>query len=605
MAEKEEEKEKVNAYNHITKIKMNDKNDLNNKDNIHNNIHIINNKNIQKINFLKELIKENKQIYHNNINNIKSATINLKQNLLLIKIPNCQYTPKDLEQNLIKQKLISNTILIYKEEFDSIKENLRLLEEEYNTCSIQLYNLISMKDNYEEIIKENSRYIFKNLMISYDQNIGQSISNNIIEEKSDFFIFNDKNKNNINIEIYDINNVQNLTKLSDYIYNLLSLHITSLINEINIKTLIFSKIEEIFYEFIEKKLKCENFIKKFAYNISILDDKIHNFIIIPRFELLLKYLLKIFSLDKIINDYMKFINNDYIFNKKNLNEKYNEIKIKIQNSTKEKIQYIVQEKEYKNNIKCFNQIEKIKNEISENEKKIIIEKNKYLLNEKKYKTKIKRLENINNENDVQKTIENIQQKVKTLTEKIGNITNGKNINSKRESSSREHCNITEINNKNKTNINSECYVLISNISTVTNFDPLNDYDIKPELKGYNKSLIILDNNNININFMEIKKEIKINTKLIKNIIINQNMKKIIYYLHKFKKKNNNIQLLLIEEKNNDGGLDLDELIKCIYNKYFCLSIILTNDKIINIIFITYKDFKSWLKILDVFFQKNQ
>ncbi len=83
------------------------------------------------------------------------------------------------------------------------------------------------------------------------------------------------------------------------------------------------------------------------------------------------------------------------------------------------------------------------------------------------------------------------------------------------------------------------------------------------------------------------------------------MKKIIYYLHKFKKKNNNIQLLLIEEKNNDGGLDLDELIKCIYNKYFCLSIILTNDKIINIIFITYKDFKSWLKILDVFFQKNQ
>lgn len=249
-----------------------------------NEINYYNIKNIRKesINYSKDIYNLKSAINNNNskfrakINKIRDDIIKLKSKLSEIKVPFCKYTQKDLEQNLIKQKLLINTINLFKEEFDSNKENILLLEEENNICTSQLYNYISLKDNYEESIKDNTKYIFKNLMISYDQNIGQSVSSNLIEEGSESFLFN--NKNNINVESYDIDNIQSLPKFSNYIYKLLSLHITSLINEINIKAILFSSIEGIYYNFLQKKISCDNFIKQLAYNICVSDDKIHNFI---------------------------------------------------------------------------------------------------------------------------------------------------------------------------------------------------------------------------------------------------------------------------------------------------------------------------------------
>lgn len=583
-----------------------------------------NSQNIEEINSLKSLINENNEIFSKKIKDIKNNIMNLNTKLLSIKVPNCILSKKDLEQNLIKQKIISNTILVYKEEFDSIKENILLLEEEKNNCSFQLYNLISMKDNYEEIIKENCKYIFKNLMISYDQNTCQSVSNNIIGEDSQQFLFN--NKNIISVESYDINNIENLPKFSNYIYKLLSSHITSLTNENNIKPLIFSSIEGSFYDFIEKKINVQNFIKKIASNITLSDDKIHNFIIISRFEVLLKYVIKIFSFEKTIKDYMYFLNNDYLFNKNYFEKKYEEIKINIQNCTKEKMEYNKkykeQEKEFNKKMESLNEIKKIKNEIIKNEEKIKIEENKYLINDIKYKNKIKKLKIINrnnnlNENDIQKTIKDLEKNINNLSEKIKNKNNKKkpHNNLNLETTSPELCNITGINNEksinnNKSKINSNCYILITNIQNEIDFDPLKEYNIKPESKGYNKSLIILDNNNINIIFNQLKEKIKItiNKNMIKNIMIHQNMKKIIYYTKKYNKiPKNNIQILLKEEENKNqlNEINTDELIKCIYNKYFCLNILLSNDKIINIIFLTYSNFKIWLKIFDEFCKNNK
>ena len=161
----------------------------------------------KNINDIKSLIKKSNSKCKTKINKIKNDILILKKQISEIEIPYCKYTQKDKEQNLIKQKLISNTINLYQEEFDSNKENILLLEEEYNNCSLQLYNLISLKDNYEESINDNSKYIFKNLMISLDQNTGQSISNYSIEESSLLF-FNEKN--NIKIQFYDINNINNI-----------------------------------------------------------------------------------------------------------------------------------------------------------------------------------------------------------------------------------------------------------------------------------------------------------------------------------------------------------------------------------------------------------
>ena len=575
------------------------------------------NKKIEENNYSKQIqdiklsIKKNRCKFKNKINKIQNDILILKTKISEIQIPNCKYTQKDLEQNLIKLKLLSNTINLYKEEFDSNKENLLLLMEEYNNCTLQLYNYISIKDNYEESIKENSKYIFKNLMISLDQNTGQSISNNSIEEQSGILFFN--SKNNLKVEIYDINNIQNLPKFSNMIYKILSSHIASLITENNIKSLIFSCIELIFYDLIENKINAEEFVKKIALNISSSNDKINNFIIISRFELILKYIIKIFSLEKIISDLMKFINSDFSSNKKLLEKKQEEIKIKIQNATKEKIEYSKTysfiEKEYNNKMIALNKIESMKQEIIKKENEINIEEKNYKILEITKRKEINKYENINkaldiylNENDIQKTIENIQKNINNLSFQLRNKKD-ENINLL---NSKELCNITDINNKKlyqqnykEIKIKSDCYILIQNAFMNMDFDPIKDYDKKPESKGFNKSLIYYENENINIIFNQLKNDLnlKISYNSIKRIIINPVMKKIIHYINKYEKEKNKIELILMNEK----GINTDELIKYIYNKYFCLTLELMNEKVINIIFLTYENFKTWLKIFDKFF----
>ena len=569
----------------------------------------------ENIEEIKSLILKNKSKYKMKINKIQNEILILKSKISEVEIPFCQYTKKDLEQNLIKQKIISNTINLYKEEFDSTKENILLLEEEYNNSTLHLYNLISLKDNYEEIIKENSKYIFKNLMISLDQNTGQSISDNSNEEQSTLFFFD--NKNNLKVEYCDINNIQNLPKFSKIIYKILSSHIASLNSENNIKSQIFSSIEGLYYDFIENKINEENFVKNIAMNISSSNDKINNFIIISRFELLLKYIIKTFSFEKIINDLMKFINSDYENNKKLLEKKLGEIKLKIQNATKEKFEYIKtyskMEKEYNIKIIELNKIDSMKLEINKKENEIISEEKKYKMLEINQKKKIDRLENLNKtfdlylkESDIQKTIENIQKNINNLSFQIKHKKNGKITNSyNNELNSKELCNITDINNKKiyqdsskEIKIKSDCYILIKNSFDNIEFDPIKDYDTKPESKGFNKSLIYFEKDNVNIIFNQIKENIniKIDYNSIKHIIINPIMKKIIYYMKKYNKEKNQIELILM----NETGINSNELIKFIYNKYFCMSLELINEKIINIIFLTYENFKTWLKIFDKF-----
>ena len=571
----------------------------------------------KNINDIKSLIKKSNSKCKTKINKIKNDILILKKQISEIEIPYCKYTQKDKEQNLIKQKLISNTINLYQEEFDSNKENILLLEEEYNNCSLQLYNLISLKDNYEESINDNSKYIFKNLMISLDQNTGQSISNYSIEESSLLF-FNEKN--NIKIQFYDINNINNLSKFSNKIYKILSSNITSLITENNMKSIIFSSIEGVYYDFIENKINAENFVKKIALNISTSNDKIYNFIIMSRFELLLKYIVKIFSLEKIINDLMQFINNDYSKNKKIFENNEEEIKLKIQNLTKEKIEYnkaySVIEKEYNNKMEALNKVEKLKKEILNKEEEIKNEEKKYKIFEINQRKKINRLENINikfdiflNESDIQKTIQDIQKNINNLSDQIKLKKDEKMYYSNTELDSKELCNITDINNKQlyqdetkNIKIKSDCYILIKNKSDNIEFNPIKDYDIKPESKGFNKSLICFENDIINIIFNHIKDDlnIKIHTKSIKRIIINPIMKTIIHYMKKYNNQKDKIKLILTNEKE----ISSDEIIKYIYNKYFCLSLELENNKIINIIFLTYENFKSWLKIIDKFNDSN-
>ena len=74
------------------------------------------------------------------------------------------------------------------------------------------------------------------------------------------------------------------------------------------------------------------------------------------------------------------------------------------------------------------------------------------------------------------------------------------------------------------------------------------------------------------------------------------MNQIIHYMKKYIQEKNNIKIILKNEKEISSA----ELIKFINNKYFCLSLTLENSKIINIIFLTYENFKIWPIILDKF-----
>lgn len=608
-------------------------------------------KNQNTINSLKMKAERNSFASENNINKLKNDIKELEINLSSLKDPHCKYTKKDIEQNLIKLKIISNTIKLFKEEFDSIKENLLLLDEEYNICSLNLVYFISIKDSYEEIIKINSKNIFKNLIISYDQNIGESISSKISEkEVIKDNIFNSYNKeNNLIIESYDIYNITLLQKFSNFIYKIFSTYITSLEQENNIKSLIFSIIEEKYYDFINGKSKLENFVNELAYNITTSNDKVNNFVSLPRFEILLKYIIKIFSLEKTINKTIKFINEDYPYNLEFFKIKYEDIKKKIQVSTREKIECQMQHKEmeleYKKLISYQNEIEKIKKEIQIKEEEITNEVNKYLIINKKYENKIKKLENINNVLNMKydgintkNVLENIKNKINDLYDEINNkikLTNSTNkndliislytkINKTIENNNEDddQVNITSLDNINinkkeeelilsnpKFNINTtiDCYIRFSNKINEYDFDPINDYDIKPELKGYIKSLINLSGKVIKIKQNQ-NNCYNIEIKEIINIKIHENMGKINYIIRKYKKlntNNNNIENILKDIKlNEEMKMDTKDIIKCIYNKYYCLSVILCTEKRINIIFLSYEPFKAWLKILDDIIEKN-
>jgi hypothetical protein len=65
-----------------------------------------------------------------------------------------------MDQNLIKEKVILKTIKLHENELIQVEENLKLLKEEKISSSNELLNLMSLRENYEELIKIRAKYIF-------------------------------------------------------------------------------------------------------------------------------------------------------------------------------------------------------------------------------------------------------------------------------------------------------------------------------------------------------------------------------------------------------------------------------------------------------------
>ena len=507
-------------------------------------------KNKQRIESLSSLISKETRLSEDKIKILNEEILSLQKEISNINQPNTNFTQKDLDQNLIKEKFINKTLKLHQDELNQIEENLKLLKEEKLASSNELLNLMSLRENYEELIKERSKYIFKSQKIK--KSLIDKSENNITEIDLNRLTDNNFDISKTNIEYHDIINIQSINKLSNFLYKIISSNIvstfSSLLIELNLKNVILSCIENAHNKFMKNnfhytKNKTNSFIREISVNIVNSDIKISNIFIEPQFEILLKLTFKLFSIEKIINDELKFVNNDYTSNKNILKNKKEIIITKINDCISQK--KIIENEKLKIRNDCnmsknyFDKVQEYKNMINLKKREIQKIQNELLVTQKMYQNQInnlqnanKKLENTYNNIDMKYKIEKINQQIEYLFKGIK--TKIKNIN--------------DINIKN--NFINEM---------IQDIDKCLD---NSEMGGTNLSLKYKDNsnNNLNLNNLRINEDFYSNTsRNYNNIEINDELNKIInsninsYNEYEISRINKN------DEKNFDKNAENDEM----------------------------------------------
>ncbi len=141
----------------------------------------------------------------------------------------------------------------------------------------------------------------------------------------------------------------------------------------------------------------------------------------------------------------------------------------------------------------------------------------------------------------------------------------------------------------------DCFIQLVDENVQIEFNPLKDYDKKIENLNFNKAIIQLNKSNKTLEITQIQKEpLEININLLEKTVVIGSMKKILNVIQLYKNNyKSNIQLIL-SDKNLSEQIPNDDIIKCVYNKYYLFSVILSIKKKLNLIFLTYKTFKNWL-----------
>ena len=511
------------------------------------------------------------------------------------------------------------------EEILSLQNKLKELKNEKINKKLELENLLSNKESYEEIFKnllnddfnqssQINKYEDINILIN---DLDNCSSEKIIEQIKILF-----NEFKINYNEYDINEISNEIK---YNYPLVKINKNLSQNEI------INKFLNEFYEPINKIVKNK-----------IPENKLY---------LLIKYLIKIISLDKRIQNNFYSINKIYKDNKKEIKEKILEL-----SNSKELLNEKLEEAnnnilKLENKINLYSKVSRNRNrnsfkKSSSNKfRKGVLTKetnfdfSKFIPN---YSNKDNIYYNYSNfkKNSISKEIKltsprkdnNKLIKKLMIEENLNNNSFLKNKISPLTSSHRSF--ISNSNNHliNRMNIQqSFCFFKFINKNT-KKFNPLNNFDISPEILGYIKGFISIDFSNKFLSFIPINNEIiknysnkekrkKFNIRFdkISNIYIENIMKDIItIYINslKFYKKCEN-DCLGIEEnislnkfihlkEFNNINLDTAQRIKATQNKYFpfFISIFDKNDKF-EIIFIDYNEFINWFNGIEIIVKNNR
>ena len=531
------------------------------------------------------------------------------------------------ESFFIKMKIgeTKDKIAILKKNFNKKNIDISTLQEELKEIKLkkenkkkELENLLSNKESFELI---------------YNSLINDNWENNSQRENFNKIKLNINDLENCSIETL-IEQIKNIFKEFSIIYN------ENNLNEIS------NEIKNNFSITSNNNLSEEEIINNYLNEIN---EKIKNTpknnIPNNQIELIIKYIIKLISLDKRIQDNYNFIFKIYKERKKEIKEKISELI-----NTKEFIDEKIEESrnnisKLENKIHLYGQFsrnkatsnqfrksflakecktENLKNKKCSNLIKNTTRENLY----KNFKKKVikKELKLMTSPRKMDNLIENLSNNFNNLCNNIKN-----KINTSNSFSNRLKIPILNQNLYLKKGIihQSFCYFKFINKKD-KKFNPLINFDISPEILGYYKGFIYIDftcnlllftplpnDNNLN---NKVNESLKINLRKISNIHIENIMRDIIkIYINalKFYKKYENNNYHYIEEnvslnkfihlkEFNNIDLDTNQRIKATQNKYFPFSISLFNsDERFEIIFIDYNEFINWYKGIEVIVNNNK
>ena len=306
------------------------------KKNIDNYSNIIHQKILEIKEKENEIIKSKKMV-ENEINKLNKEINNIEDNIKKIKNSSNNEDFYKMSYEKIEELIMNDGICLesfqkgkkitkkeknlskLNDEKNKVIESLLMLKEEKNSINFYLFNIVSEKESIEENLKlilfdciDKDKIKNKNI-----KNLNKKISN-FLNENNIKFDFNFKDFN-LDFEkcSFDISNfIINFINENDFEDNS---------NQIkNIKNNLFIFFQNNFIKFDKNNI--ENYLNEISLNL------INNFnlpFLSKKFLKFLKFFLKFFILEKIIDNYIEFLDKNYKSTKKYLNKLLKEIDFNI------------------------------------------------------------------------------------------------------------------------------------------------------------------------------------------------------------------------------------------------------------------------------------
>ena len=571
-----------------------------------------------------DLSNSYKIIQNNNNSNFKED-FNYHKSNSNISTSNLELLQKN-EGFFIKMRLgeTKDKMTVLKKNLNRKINDISALQDEIKKLKIQkdikrneLENLLSNKESFEEI--------FRSLITdNWEQNSQRT------------------NYNKIKLDINDIENYTQEKFVEEIKFIFENLNI--LYNENNIKEISKEIEDNILKIKNNKKSTDEEKINKFILEIyQKIKNETENIIPNIQLQLLLKYTIKLISLENRIQNDFNFINKIYKEKKKEAKEKISEL-----TSSKQLLNEKIEQS--KDNISNLENKMHLCGRFSRNKSSLNQFRKNFLSKESKTdygkyfnkKNKVTTRENIylnyNNykRKPTEKNLKSSRKKLNHLINKLEENEINKSqiyiIKTQITPNSSNRSFKIPISNYNKSMIQQTfCYFKFISKNSIK-FNPLKNFDISPESLGYYKgfisvdftkkclSFITMDNDIHNLIINQHYKSLQIQLDKISNIFVDNIMKDIIKIYMKFIKfyqkceinncycleDNFSLNKLIHLKEFNNINLDTNQRIKATQNKYFpfLISISDIEDKF-EIIFIDYSEFKNWFKGIEVIVKNNK